>query len=63
VKRSVNSLDPLTLRRPRDKIEEEAYRTYSHSTKCRLTFDHRSPGSLSAFSRDAERAPSASANI
>jgi hypothetical protein len=63
VRRSVSSLDPLTLRRVRDKIEEEAYRTYPHSTKCRLTFDHRLPGLLSAFSTDAQRAPSASANI
>jgi hypothetical protein len=63
VRRSINGLDPLTLRRLRGKIEEEVHRTYTHSEDCRLTLDYRLSVSRPLVSRYAARALSASANI
>jgi hypothetical protein len=63
VRRSINSLDPLTLRRLRDKIEEEVHRTYTGSEDCRLTLDYRLSVSRALVSRYAASALSATANI
>jgi len=59
VRRSVNSLDPLTLRRMHDKVEEEARAIYPSPADCLLTLDCRESGSRPSLSRDAETASSA----
>ena len=40
VRGSINALDPLALKRLRDKVEEEVHRTYIPSTLCPLTLDY-----------------------